>query len=60
MKKQKTKKRIGIVNVNLEYVIPEGEDVKTYLANVELPPEYVEDSFDFVKLVDENGIEIEE
>ena len=47
------KKRIGIVNVNLQYEIPKGEDVKNYLANVELPKEYVCDSYQFVKVVEE-------
>ena len=53
------KKRIGIVNVNLEYEIPadyDGTD-EEFLENVELPKEYVTDSFDIVKVVveDENG-----
>jgi len=52
------KKRIGIVNVNLEYEIPtnyKGTD-KEFLENVELPKEYVTDSFEIVKVVveDEN------
>ena len=50
---KKIKRRIGIVNVNLQYDIPEGEDARVYLANIELPPEYVEDSFEFVKIVEE-------
>ena len=49
-KKQKT---IGIVNVNLEYEIPEGENPEEYLQNVELPKEYVEDSYEFVKIIKE-------
>lgn len=52
------KKRFAIVNVNLEFEIPKNvkdDDVEDYLANVELPKEYVEDSFEFVKLCDENG-----
>ena len=49
------KKRIGIVNVNLQYEIPEGENPEVFLENVELPKEYVEDSFEIVKIVDENG-----
>ena len=53
------KKRIGIVNVNLEYEIPadyKGTD-EEFLQNVELPKEYLEDSFEIVKVVteDENG-----
>ena len=52
------KKRIGIVNVNLKYEIPtnyKGTD-KEFLENVELPKEYVTDSFEIVKVVveDEN------
>jgi hypothetical protein len=52
------KKRFAIVNVNLEFEIPKNikdDDVEDYLANVELPREYVEDSFEFVKLCDEDG-----
>lgn len=45
--------RIGIINVNLQYEIPEGEDAEVYLANVELPPEYVEESFEIVKIIEE-------
>jgi len=50
-------RRLGIVNVNLEYEIPNNEDSEEYLQNVELPKEYVEDSFEIVKIVieDENG-----
>ena len=47
------KKRFGIVNVNLEYEIPKGQKVKDFLFNVELPKEYVEDSFEFVKVITE-------
>ena len=51
------KKRIGIINVNLEYEIPddvlEGQENK-YLANVELPSEYVMDSFEIVKILKSN------
>jgi len=55
------KKRFAIVNVNLEFEIPKNvkdDDVEDYLANVELPKEYVEDSFEFVKLCDENGADL--
>ena len=53
------KRRLAIVNVNLEYEIPadyDGTD-KEFLENVELPKEYVTGSFDLVKIVveDENG-----
>jgi hypothetical protein len=47
-------KRIAIVNVNLEYEIPKNiknDDVEEYLQNVELPKEYVTDSFEFVKVM---------
>lgn len=44
-------KRIGIVNVNLEYEIPEGQDAEEFLSNVELPKEYLEDSFEIVKIM---------
>lgn len=42
-------KKFGIVSVWLKYEIPQGENVEEYLANVELPKEYVEDTFEFVK-----------
>ncbi len=48
-------KKIGIVNVNLEYVIPadyKGTD-EEFLENVELPKEYVSDSFEIVKVIKE-------
>lgn len=45
--------RIGIVNVNLQYKIPEGENAIEYLENVELPKEYVEESFEIVKIIKE-------
>lgn len=52
-------RKLGIVNVNLQYEIPkdyEGTD-EEFLENVELPKEYVEDSFEIVKIVkeDKNG-----
>jgi hypothetical protein len=42
---------IGIVNVNLQYTIPEGENPEEFLQNVELPKEYVCDSFEIVKII---------
>lgn len=48
--------RIGIVNVNLQYKFKDSttdDEIEDFLANVELPKEYVEDSFDFVKIVNE-------
>ena len=53
-------RKIGIVNVDLQFEIPEGENSREYLQNVELPKEYVEDSFDIVKIIDENDNTIEE
>jgi hypothetical protein len=50
------KKRIAIVNVNLQYEIPDyvkDVDVNDYLFGVELPEEYVEDSFELVKIIKE-------
>jgi len=44
---------IGIINVNLEYEIPEGIDPETYLENVELPKEYVSGSFEIVKIIED-------
>jgi hypothetical protein len=45
--------KIGIINVNLQYKFPDNtpdEEIENFLQNVELPAEYVEDSFDFVKI----------
>jgi len=55
-------KRIGIVNVNLEYEIPKGQDPQKFLENVELPKEYVTDSFEIVKImtIDKKGNTIKE
>lgn len=50
-------KRIGIINVNLEYEIPEGKNPEEYLQNIELPKQYVEDSYEFVKVVEEHDEE---
>ena len=46
-------RKIGIVKVNLQYVIPDNYEgtPEEYLENVELPSEYVEDSFEIVKIV---------
>jgi len=47
--------RIAIVNVNLKYLLPKGvtteEEIVDFIENVELPKEYVEDSYEFVKIV---------
>ncbi len=44
--------RVGIVNVNLKYKIPRNWEGRPedYLFEVELPKEYVEDSFNIVKI----------
>ena len=50
-------KRMAIVNVNLEFEIPndlpEGQ-IDEYLSEVDLPDNYVCGSFEFVKLVDDD------
>ncbi len=43
-------KRIGMISVNLQYEIPDGENADEYLKNVELPKEYVEDTFEIIKI----------
>lgn len=52
---KKAIKRVGIIKVNLKYEIPDGEDATEFLENVELPGEYVEDSFEIVKIVEKEG-----
>ena len=46
-------KKIVIVNVNLQYVVNARDDADaiTQVCNVELPHEYVEDSFEIVKVI---------
>ena len=56
-------KKIGIINVNLEYEIPKnykGTD-EEFLENVELPKEYISGSFEIIKIIieDENNNIIE-
>ena len=54
------KKVKAIVKVNLEYEfeVNNPEEAIDYLFDTELPKEYVEDSFEILKLKDENGREI--
>ena len=55
-KNRRNKMKIGIINVNLQYEFPDDytdKEIENFLANVDLPDEYVEDSFDFVKIVNE-------
>lgn len=49
--------KIAIVNINLEYKFDDNvsdEEIQEYIENVELPNEYVEDSFELVKIMKEN------
>jgi len=48
-----------IVNVNLEYKVEANTEQEAieFVENVELPKEYVEDSFDIVKVIDETAEE---
>ena len=45
-----------IVNVNLEYSfnVATDEEAITLMENIELPPQYLEDSFEIVKVLDED------
>ena len=47
-------KKLAIVNVNLQFEILENcktdQDILEFVENVELPKEYIEDSFEFVKV----------
>jgi hypothetical protein len=48
-----------IVNCNLEYTfkVKSPEEAKEMAENVELPKEYVTDSFEIIKTIDEKGKE---
>lgn len=50
-------KRYAIVNINLEYELPDDvrteEEIQEFIENVELPSEYVSDSFEYVKTITE-------
>lgn len=54
---KKTEKRYAIININIEYELPENvrtdEQIQDFVENVEVPKEYVEGSFEFVKVVTE-------
>ena len=46
--------KIAIINVNLEYSFSDNmseQEIKDELENVELPSEYVCDSYEFVKII---------
>lgn len=49
-----SKKYNVIVNVNLEYEVTANsvDEANEIVANLELPKEYVEDSFEYVKTID--------
>ena len=52
-----------IVNVNLEYVFPKAktnQEAEDLVCEIELPKEYVEDSFEIIKILDKNDNEIGE
>jgi len=58
IKKQKPKKKLTVtVNVNLKYTFEakNADDAIKQVKNIELPAPYVEDSFEIVKVVDENN-----
>lgn len=45
--------KIAIVNINLQWKFPDettDEEIKDFVENVELPINYVEGSFDFIKI----------
>ena len=49
--------KIAIVNINLEYKFPNEtseKDIMMEIENAELPSEYIEDSWEFVKIVEES------
>lgn len=49
--------KVAIVNINVEYVFSDettDDEIETFVQNVELPENYVEDSFDLVKIIKEN------
>ena len=53
--KQENKMKTAIINVNLEYNFSDNmseQEIKDELANVELPSEYVCDSYEFVKIME--------
>ncbi len=54
-------KRMLIINVNLEYELPDNvktaSDLEDYYMDIELPKEYVEDSFEFQKVINDDTFE---
>ena len=49
--------KTAIINVNLEYKFDNSmsnEEIEEAMCNIELPKEYVEDSFELVKIIKEN------
>ena len=50
--------KMAIINVNLEYKFDDSmsdKEIEEEMYNIELPKEYVEDSFEFVKIVKESA-----
>ena len=50
--------KIAVINLNLEYMYNESHDdnwIKRDLMNMELPSNYVEDSFEIVKIIKETS-----
>ena len=48
--------QIAIINVNIEYCFDDKmseQDIKTAMQNIELPSGYVENSYEFVKIIKE-------
>ncbi len=49
--------RYAICNINIQIPVPDNatdEEIENIVSNYELPHEYVEDSFEFEKVVDED------
>ena len=47
--------KIAIININLEYKFSKDtteEKIKKFLHNVELPENYIDESFEFVKIIE--------
>ena len=45
--------KIGIIEIKLRYYIPEGENAREYLENVELPSGYVANSYKLIEIKEE-------
>ena len=50
-------KKIAVINVNLEYEFSDNmtdEEIELAMQEIELPKEYICDSYEFVKIVEED------